>query len=106
MGIKPADPHAAVRMMARRCVDDITVHSPSLQADEVHMAMLVAFGLWVPVNYIQKRLKIQPVHKRCHACWKVGFHSEFRHWRFRAVELERWLREFSDDPSDAEVHQD
>lgn len=101
-----ADSHGGITMMARRCVDDITVRSPSLQADEVHIAMLVAFGLWVPVQYITKRLKVQPVHKRCWTCRKVGFHSDFRHWRFRSVELERYLRLFLDDPSDAEVHQD
>jgi len=94
MGIGSADPRGAVPRLAWRILDDVTVASPSLRPGEVQMGVLIAYGIWIPATYIERRLKVRPSQKKCWACFKVGFHSAFRHWAYREVELPRSLKQF------------
>ena len=105
MSARSTDPNRQISVMARRALDDVTVNSPSLQPEEVQMALLFAWGFWLPYSYVAARLKVNRLHKRCSTCKKVGYHSGFRHWKFKALEMVQYLDFFLEDPSDTAAHQ-
>ena len=105
MPSRSTGPKHQIAVMARRALDDVTVSSPSLRPEEVQMALLFAWGFWLPDWYVAARLKVNRLHKRCSTCKKVGYHSGFRHWKFKAVEMKQYLESFVEDPTDTEAQQ-